>query len=220
MLEPKLIKAARALLEWTQADLARQSGLSVPALANIERGSAHPRQDTLQLLQQTFERSGIEFLDPPGVQLAAERFRIRVWSGREAPLKLWQDLLREFSDEQGGDVLFSGVDERQWTERYGAELPPYLRQMHKYGARYRLLICEGDNFIIGQPSQYRQVSKAIFAQTPFCVYRDKLALIVLGRTVKVTIIENPAVAATFRSQFESNWSSGQQIKHPQFYSLS
>jgi transcriptional regulator with XRE-family HTH domain len=217
MLEPKLIKAARALLDWTQVDLARQSGLSVPALANIERGSARPRQDTLALLQQTFERGGVEFLDPPGVQLAAERFRIRVWSGREAPLKLWQDLLREFSDGKGGDVLFSGVDERQWTQRYGKELPPYLAQMHKYGARYRLLLCEGDNFIIGQPSQYRQVSKAVFAQTPYCVYREKLALIVLGRSVKVTVIENPAVAATFRAQFETNWQHGQLIKKPDFF---
>ncbi len=218
-MEVKLIKAARALLNWTQADLSHKSGLSVPAIANIERGSSQPRQNTLTLLKKTLEAEGIEFLEPPGVQLAGERFRIRVWSGREAPLKLWQDLQDSFKDGKGGDVLFSGVNERDWTKRYSRELPPYLDKMSKLGASYRLLICEGDNFIIGQANQYRQVPKAIFAQTPYCVYRDKLALIVLGRIVKVTLIENPAVAATFRTQFESNWAGGSLIKAPHFHKL-
>lgn len=219
MMETKLIKAARALLGWTQAELSRQSGLSVPAIANIERGSSQPRQNTLALLQKTLEAQGVEFLEPPGVQLTGERFRIRVWSGREAPLKLWQDLQHSFADGKGGDVLFSGVNERDWNSRYSRELPPYLEKMKKLGARYRLLICEGDNFIIGHPDQYRQVPKAVFAQTPYCVYRDKLALIVLGRIVKVTIIENPAVAATFRTQFESNWTAGRTLEEPHIHKM-
>ena len=219
MLDPKLIKAARALLNWTQGELAKHSGLSLPAIANIERGTAQPRQDTLQKLQRTFETGGVEFLDPPGVQLAAERFHIRIWSGREGPLKLWQDLIHEFSDNKGGDVLFSGVNEREWVGRYGAELAPYLDKMSTLGARYRLLLCEGDNAVIGSPVHYRQVSPQIFAQTPYCVYRNKLALILLKRSQKVTLIENAAVAETFRLQFESNWKGGTLIKKPEFLTL-
>jgi len=216
MINVRQIKAARALLEWTQDDLAKKSGLSLPALANIERESTQPRADTLHLLQETFEAENIEFIDPLGVQLVGERLQVKVWSGRESAIKLWQDLMREFSDNKGGEVLFSGVNERDWKSKYPKELLPYIEKMKSFGATYRLLICEGDNFVIGSPNQYRQISKELFAQNPYCIYRKKLALIVWGPPQRIILIENQSVAETFRTQFETNWAQAKEISNPVF----
>ena len=73
MLSPAQIKAARALLEWTQADLAGRSELSKTALVNIEGGKSDPRASTLARIERVLEEAGIEFTngDAPGVRLKA-----------------------------------------------------------------------------------------------------------------------------------------------------
>ncbi|MBP9868706.1 MAG: helix-turn-helix transcriptional regulator, partial [Alphaproteobacteria bacterium] len=42
------IKAARALLGWTQENLAKVAKLSLPAVNNLERGLTTPRRETLE----------------------------------------------------------------------------------------------------------------------------------------------------------------------------
>ncbi|HEY1096410.1 MAG TPA: helix-turn-helix transcriptional regulator, partial [Alphaproteobacteria bacterium] len=51
MITAEQIKAARALLNWKQSDLARESGVSLPSINNIERNIGSPRLDTLQSIQ-------------------------------------------------------------------------------------------------------------------------------------------------------------------------
>jgi transcriptional regulator with XRE-family HTH domain len=58
------IRAARALLGWTQLDLARESGISEVSIKNIERGSTDPRASTLAAIENAFETAGVIFLDP------------------------------------------------------------------------------------------------------------------------------------------------------------
>ena len=55
------IRAARALLDWTQQELAKRTGLSLRALNSIERGLAVPRIDNLRFIQEALEKENIEF---------------------------------------------------------------------------------------------------------------------------------------------------------------
>lgn len=64
MITAAQIRAARALLGWRQADLARQSGVSEISIKNIERGATDPRLSTLQAIQDAFDKAGLAFLDP------------------------------------------------------------------------------------------------------------------------------------------------------------
>jgi DNA-binding XRE family transcriptional regulator len=65
-----LTRAARGLLHWTQNDLAREAGVSAVTIRNYENGKTEPNSATLVVLQQTFERAGVEFIaDGRGVQL-------------------------------------------------------------------------------------------------------------------------------------------------------
>jgi transcriptional regulator with XRE-family HTH domain len=67
------LRAARALLDWTSADLARISGVSEPTLWRIEaaRGALGGRPETVGKLICALEVAGIEFTngDQPGVRL-------------------------------------------------------------------------------------------------------------------------------------------------------
>jgi len=78
------VKAARALLGWSQSDLAEHSGVSEPTIARLEAadGELGGRGDTVRKIQMTLETSGIEFIDEngggPGVRLnRATKKRVR-----------------------------------------------------------------------------------------------------------------------------------------------
>jgi predicted transcriptional regulator len=58
------IRAARALIGWTQADLAQASGVSQVAIKNIERGSTDPRLSTINSIETAFDQAGVILLDP------------------------------------------------------------------------------------------------------------------------------------------------------------
>ena len=59
------IKAARALLGWSQAQLAAAAGLSVGTIKNIERGAQDPRASQLAAIETAFNGAGI-MLNEPG----------------------------------------------------------------------------------------------------------------------------------------------------------
>jgi ribosome-binding protein aMBF1 (putative translation factor) len=67
------IKAARALLGWSQEDLAASAGVSVPTVKRLEaaEGELGGRESTVRKLYQALEAAGIEFRNGrnPGVRL-------------------------------------------------------------------------------------------------------------------------------------------------------
>ena len=54
------LRAARSLLGWSQKDLAKRAGVSVPALNRVERFSAEPRLETMLKLEAAFTDAGID----------------------------------------------------------------------------------------------------------------------------------------------------------------
>ena len=56
------IRAARALLGWSQQDLADRAALSLNAVVRLETGKADTRLSTLTAIQKALVNSGIEFL--------------------------------------------------------------------------------------------------------------------------------------------------------------
>lgn len=60
MISSEQCKAGRAVLGWTQADLANESGVSLRAIQEFEKKERKPNRTTLQGLLAALERSGIE----------------------------------------------------------------------------------------------------------------------------------------------------------------
>ncbi|RVG50564.1 MULTISPECIES: helix-turn-helix domain-containing protein [Sinorhizobium] len=73
MITPAQIKAARAMLDWKQTDLAAAAGLSEMSVKNVEKGQKDSRMSTIQAIRSALESAGIIFIDQngngPGVRL-------------------------------------------------------------------------------------------------------------------------------------------------------
>ena len=75
------IRAARALLDWSQSDLADHAGLSQTGIARIENGTNQPNSSTLNKIKAAFENADIEFLGPSG--LRKKTGEIKTYRGME-----------------------------------------------------------------------------------------------------------------------------------------
>ncbi len=63
MITPRQIRAARALLDWSQQQLADKAIVSLNAVARLEKGIVDSRASTLLAIQKALVKAGIEFLD-------------------------------------------------------------------------------------------------------------------------------------------------------------
>ncbi len=207
MITMEQIKAARALLDWNQADLAKAAAISKPALANLERGTAQPRMETLNAITRALEEGGIEFTDGQGVRLRGEVLNVQVFEGKNALQRLWSDTLETLSN--GGERLISGVDERIF-ERLAKpeEIRKIIEKFNERGITNRILSREGDGYLIESPEQYRWIPQAFFSNVPFYVYGNKYAILITEPSARIVLIENKAIADSYRQQFEVMWKNG------------
>jgi transcriptional regulator with XRE-family HTH domain len=70
------LRAARSLLGWSQTQLAKRAGLSLPTVKRVERedgGGPNVSEETRNKLRVTLEKAGVEFIAEngggPGVRL-------------------------------------------------------------------------------------------------------------------------------------------------------
>jgi transcriptional regulator with XRE-family HTH domain len=61
---PELCRGARAILGWTQQDLAARAEVARTTIADYELGQIAPQARTLRDLVTTLEAAGIEFVPP------------------------------------------------------------------------------------------------------------------------------------------------------------
>lgn len=68
ILSIRQIKAARALLAWSQHDLAEASGISYPTIARLEKkdGPLGGRAATINSIRTALEAAGVEFIPENG----------------------------------------------------------------------------------------------------------------------------------------------------------
>ena len=72
IITPRQVAAARGVLRWTQAELARQAKAPKSVIALFETRRRLPASATLCDLKRALEAAGVEFIDAePGVRLRA-----------------------------------------------------------------------------------------------------------------------------------------------------
>ena len=61
------IRAGRALLKWTGADLAERSGIAFSTIMRMETADGVPNgtMKTIEAIKKAFEEAGIEFIGSP-----------------------------------------------------------------------------------------------------------------------------------------------------------
>jgi transcriptional regulator with XRE-family HTH domain len=73
IMSPAQCRGARALLDLTQPELAAKAGVGLSTIVDFERKRRRVSDHVIEVLRETFERAGIEFIDEngggPGVRL-------------------------------------------------------------------------------------------------------------------------------------------------------
>ena len=204
MINARQIRAARALLNWNQTQLADFAGVARSSIKNIENEITAPRADSAAAIQEAFENHGVEFLPGSGVRLRNEM--VTVLEGENANEKLLEDVYNTLSQTSGGEVLITGLKEfvDPASDDY-KRVVTHIEKLAKINATERVLLEEGDTNFISPWECYRWIPKDYFSEAPFQLYGNKLALISWGPPQQIVIIENPLFAASFRNLFNFAW---------------
>jgi transcriptional regulator with XRE-family HTH domain len=83
---PRKVRAARALLAWSQQDLAKAAGVATSTVADFERGQRTPIANNVQAMRSALESATIRFL-PNGAIVGPAVPIIAKSDGRGAPVR-------------------------------------------------------------------------------------------------------------------------------------
>ena len=212
MITGRQIKAARALLDWDAAALAKAAGLSRETVSNIENSLVQARETTLADITRAFTDYGVEFIGNTGVQL--KQGAVYSLKGSEGFKKLMDEIYLAACDASAVDgrkpICVSNVDDRLFMKHLGDYMLFHAKRMDDLkNAKVYVLVRENDFFTIpgGKYLQYRWCPMQENGNVPFYVYGDKLAILMFSeaRGVEIIIIASPQVAKVYREQFELLW---------------
>lgn len=67
MINAAQMRAGRALLDWSQQDLAERSGVSLPTIKRMEKvGPGRSAGDTIAAVEKALEAAGVQFIPENG----------------------------------------------------------------------------------------------------------------------------------------------------------
>lgn len=205
MISKEQIKAARAMLDWSQKTLAeRCDGVSEPTIKLIESGKVNSTDATLSALKRTFEDAGIEFIQQNGVRIRDDLITVieKMDQADNIYLQLLDDIYYTMKGRYG-EILWSFIDESVSTQ----DVVDREVMIRRAGNTVRSLVRYGDTHLTYPLDEYRYLPKGFFLNNPCVVYGNKFAIL-LNNEQKVLIIHDGSVADLKRKEFEIIWSIG------------
>lgn len=209
MISSRQIKAARALLGWTQADLAQASGLHFNAINKIENEAGQVRQNSLTAIKSACEYAGIRFRGQRGVELKEDVFETLRVEGKDFLARIIDDILvclRTPEDEllccTPDEGLFNTLDPKQSAR--------YYNRMQQLAFKERIITCETYNHFAHNRKNYRWLPYETLGKITYTLYSDRVAF-TNWDVQESLIIRNKSLAETFRAQFEFLWSQAKSF---------
>lgn len=201
------IRAARALLDWSQSDLANFAGLSQTGIARIENGTNQPNSSTLEKIKGAFENSNIEFLGTSGVRRNSGE--VKTFRSIEGFREFMNDIY-DTAKAQGGEICLHNAKPQNWRKWLGDEwFKMHSARMAALGNKidFRITTEEGNrDFISSEFAEYRWFPADLFNEQSFYAYGKKLAFVNFSDDdVSVSVLDNKNFAEGFRILFNIAW---------------
>lgn len=201
------IRAARALIGWSQGELADHAGLSQTGIARIENGTNHPNSGTLAKIIGAFDSVDVEFIGDSGVKKRTSE--VRTLRGAEG-FRAFMDDVYHVASTQGGQIVLHSADPANWIKWLGEDFyVSHVKRMAALGNKInvRITVEEGnENFIASSFAEYRWFSYDIFREESFYAYGDRLAFMSFTeKDVVIQILTKSEFAEGFRVLFNIAW---------------
>lgn len=210
IITPAQCRAARALLNWSQPDLSRRSGVHVQTISNFEHETSTPTKTTLTRIIMTLASAGIELGKHDGVKRKASD--VITFRGKEGFALFRLDVLLA-AQEKNADICISNLDERQFDKWGEGDVNTNYRnamaeiRKSRTDFKFRSISRKNDtHFSAHRHSEYRWVSPEQFGEFPFYIYGSKTAMILFQKdNIEIFVINHPVVTGFFRTKFEKEW---------------
>ena len=210
-ISPKQIQLGRQLIDWTQENLAKNSGVSKQTIINIENAIKSTKQDTLKKVITALEKAGVEFLEGDGVR--KRQVNIKRYYSIEG-FKAFMDDVYMTAKEHGGDICLANSRPSLWHELLGKEwYEEHSKRMAALGdhIRVRITVQRGDKDFVLESAEHRWLKKSQWRGKVFYAYGAKLGLLnFIGNTVHITVLEEADFTEEFRIMFDSVWENDTQ----------
>lgn len=210
MIVGRQIRAARALLDMSQDELAEAAGLTPQAIRKIENGDVQPREGTIADITRVFYENRLEFTDNQGVRFIPED--VEVLSGDEG-FSRFTNLIFTHLQMMGGIVRHIGIEENYFEKCNSAVAENHRKRMgplvqSRKDIFVRAVLNEGDrNFISTDYAEYRWYPKDAPPPVPYYIFGDSVCIFALNAdpAPKIILISSPAIAAAYTAQFDQIW---------------
>lgn len=205
------IRAARALIGWSQKDLADNSGLSQTGIARIENGTNHPNSSTIAKITAAFDKAEVEFIGENGVKKRTGE--VLKFKGKTGLIQFMDDVYAT-AQRVGGKMYFYNIVPENWLMTLGEEWwNLHADRMAQYKAKtdIKILVPEGNiSFISDKYAQYRWFPKGfeLSGQRSLYAYGDKLGFVTFHETtdqIEILVLQSPDFADGVRALFEIAW---------------
>jgi transcriptional regulator with XRE-family HTH domain len=210
---PRQIRAARALVGWSQDDLAKATrpALSRSHIADIEKGKGNPSREVMDSICAALEENRVEFISQEGV-----RIRHTIMREDDAPyanrrlldniyVVTQQHKLRGGSNE----ILIFGLRAEEDAQNSVGDdfLTAHLQRLKEAGLQEKILCGPDARTFIAPHTSYRRLTKLDPSQNTVHIYADRVAIIHWRPKEFVITIESEPIAAALRSMFNLLWES-------------
>jgi transcriptional regulator with XRE-family HTH domain len=198
------IKAARALIGWSQKELGERASLSQTAITNIEVGKFRPTTQTMEAIHQAFNASGLEFIQG-GVRLRPSA--IITVRGEDYARQIMDMAYAELINTGEKEILLNGVDFSDFDDDFWDIVETHIERLQDSGCAQRILMSP-NNFssdVVGPLSWHRRLSRDVFdATTPTMIFTDHYAMMLPDQR-EWLIIKNRSLAENQRRVFKFLW---------------
>jgi transcriptional regulator with XRE-family HTH domain len=201
------IRAARALLGWSQHDLAEKADLSQTGIARIENGTNQPNTKTLEKIKAAFDAADIEFMGSSG--LRKKSGEVKTYRGADGLKEFMSDVYITAKD-QGGDFCLHNAKPDNWVKWLGQDwFAMHAERMSAVSGKinFKITAEEGNkNLISSSFAEYRWFPKELFNEQCIYAYGNKLGFVNFGTDeVLIRVLEDKDFSDGFRVLFNIAW---------------
>jgi sugar-specific transcriptional regulator TrmB len=137
-------------------------------------------------------------------KLPKSKHNVSLFYGFKGVKSVFQDMIRE------GKTNYVMDSEGQFADRMPWYAPHFVRQVEKNNIKIKHLVREGRDAKPSKTTEVRFISKKTKSEGVMTIFGNKLAIVIWSDVPECVLIENKAVADSFRDYFKMLWNSAKK----------
>jgi len=205
IISPEQVRAARAMLDWSQDMLAKESGLSLATIHNLEKGQISSRSSSE--VRKIFENKGFEFHGNSGVNRRCEE--TKTFHGRDSIDRFYEDMLLTLK-KKNGRVAAVFKTQELLTCCLGASKEAGLQRLEELSkhASIKCLLTEARQSPLFIPwFQFKTFNQHQIIPWSTFIYDNKSVMVVTTNRIDFTffVIKSIESAQDGLKEFDTHW---------------